>query len=199
MSNNGTEGEKCPLDTNYVVADLCKFVNRQTLKLQEAPEDVPTGEMPRHIVCVVERSLVDRIAPGTRCSILGYIDTFDQAKQVATSPVAHVQRMVDTVALKVSYIRVLGVQVEETGVGRAISTFTPSEEEQFLALARSSGVYDRIVRNIAPSLSGDYTLGSVFSPPSTQTSRRPSPVSSSRAPARCCPTTHASAATSTCC
>ena len=66
MSTNGSEGDKCPLDTNYVVADLCKFVNRQTLKLQEAPEDVPTGEMPRHIVCVVERSLVDRIAPGTR-------------------------------------------------------------------------------------------------------------------------------------
>jgi len=72
--------------------------------------------------------------------------------------------MVDTVALKVSYIRVLGVQVEETGVGRAISTFTPAEEEQFIALAHSSGIYDRIIRNIAPSLSGDYTLGMCVSP-----------------------------------
>ena len=71
--------------------------------------------------------------------------------------------MVDTVALKVSYIRVLGVQIEESGVGRAISTFTPSEEEQFLALAYSSNVYDRIISNIAPSLSGDYTLGIIQS------------------------------------
>lgn len=38
--------------------------------------------MPRHIVCMMERNLVDRITPGTRCSIIGYIDTFDQAKQV---------------------------------------------------------------------------------------------------------------------
>ena len=65
-------------------------------------------------------------------------------------------------ALKVSYIRVLGVQVEESGVGRAISTFTPSEEEQFFSLAHSPKVYERIINNIAPSLSGDYTLG-IFS------------------------------------
>lgn len=82
VSTNGSEGEKCPLDTNYIVADLCDYVNQQTLKLQECPEDIPTGEMPRHIVCMMERNLVDRIAPGTRCSIIGYIDTFDQAKQV---------------------------------------------------------------------------------------------------------------------
>lgn len=82
VATSGSEGEKCPLDTNYIVADLCDYVNQQTLKLQECPEDIPTGEMPRHIVCMMERNLVDRITPGTRCSIIGYIDTFDQAKQV---------------------------------------------------------------------------------------------------------------------
>lgn len=82
VANSGSEGEKCPLDSNYIVADLCKYVNQQTLKLQECPEDVPTGEMPRHIVCMMERYLVDRIAPGTRCSVIGFIDTFDQVKQV---------------------------------------------------------------------------------------------------------------------
>ena len=46
------------------------------------PEDVPTGEMPRHIICMMERSLVDRIIPGTRCSLVGYIDTFDQTRVV---------------------------------------------------------------------------------------------------------------------
>ena len=35
------------------------------LKLQECPEDVPTGEMPRHIVCMLERNLVDHIVPGS--------------------------------------------------------------------------------------------------------------------------------------
>ena len=84
VSTSGSNGDKCPLDSNYIVADLCKFVNQQTLKLQECPEDVPTGEMPRHIVCMMERYLVDRIPPGTRCSVIGFVDTFDQAKQVGS-------------------------------------------------------------------------------------------------------------------
>ena len=67
--------------------------------------------------------------------------------------------MVDTVALKVSYIHVLGVTVEESGIGRAISTFSPAEEASFIHLARQPNVYDEIVRSIAPSLSGDYTIG----------------------------------------
>ena len=57
-----------------------------------------------------------------------------------------------------SYIRVLGVHVEESGIGRAISTFSPSEEELFHSLASSPNVYDRIVKSIAPALSGEYTL-----------------------------------------
>ena len=81
MVESGAEGDRCPLDSNYIVSSLCDFVNQQTLKLQECPEDVPTGEMPRHIICMMERSLVDRIIPGTRCSLVGYIDTFDQNRK----------------------------------------------------------------------------------------------------------------------
>ena len=67
--------------------------------------------------------------------------------------------MVDTVALKVSYIRVLGIQVEESGIDRAINTFTPSEEGLFMKIAHDKNVYDLICRNIAPSIQGDYTNG----------------------------------------
>lgn len=67
--------------------------------------------------------------------------------------------MVDTVALKVSYIRILGVQIEEAGIGRAISTFTPAEEGMFMKIAHDKNVYDLICRNIAPSIQGDYTTG----------------------------------------
>ena len=65
--------------------------------------------------------------------------------------------MVDTVALKVNYIRVLGIESESSGIGRALSTFSPSEEEFFIQLAHSPNVYERIVENIAPSIHGEYT------------------------------------------
>lgn len=66
--------------------------------------------------------------------------------------------MVDTVALKVNYIRVLGIESESSGIGRALSTFSPSEEEFFIQLAHSPNVYERIVQNIAPSIHGEYTV-----------------------------------------
>ena len=44
----GDEGRnKCPLDPYRVVTEKNTFVDQQTLKLQEAPELIPTGEMPR--------------------------------------------------------------------------------------------------------------------------------------------------------
>ncbi len=42
--------------TNFVcLTDSCKYIDQQTLKLQESPEAVPTGEMPRNILLAVDR------------------------------------------------------------------------------------------------------------------------------------------------
>ena len=42
--------EVCNLSPFIVVADDCEYIDQQTLKLQECPEAVPTGEMPRNIM-----------------------------------------------------------------------------------------------------------------------------------------------------
>ena len=41
-------------------------------------ETLEAGSRIKGIIVIAD----DRITPGTRCSIIGYIDTFDQAKQV---------------------------------------------------------------------------------------------------------------------
>lgn len=43
----------------------------QVLKLQEAPESIPQGEMPRHLSVYCERVLCERAAPGARVTVLG--------------------------------------------------------------------------------------------------------------------------------
>jgi DNA replication licensing factor MCM5 len=68
-------GEACPLDPYVILPDQCTFVDSQvafsfrirhvspelvflflqTLKLQEAPETIPTGELPRHVILSCER------------------------------------------------------------------------------------------------------------------------------------------------
>jgi DNA replicative helicase MCM subunit Mcm2 (Cdc46/Mcm family) len=41
------------------------------LKLQETPENVPNGEIPRHMQLYVDRYLCDKIVPGNRVTVTG--------------------------------------------------------------------------------------------------------------------------------
>lgn len=69
--NPAADERKCPVDPYIVEADKTRFMDHQLLKLQEAPDDVPTGEMPRQMLLSVNRFLVDKVAPGTRVQVVG--------------------------------------------------------------------------------------------------------------------------------
>ena len=55
-NNNNRRG--CGLDPYQMLPDKCKFIDQQSLKLQENPEEVPAGEMPRTMMLCVDRKLV---------------------------------------------------------------------------------------------------------------------------------------------
>ena len=42
--------DACKSSPYVMMADDCEYIDQQTLKLQECPEAVPTGEMPRNIM-----------------------------------------------------------------------------------------------------------------------------------------------------
>lgn len=131
------------------MSDKCKYIDQQTLKLQEAPEVVPTGEMPRTIMLSLERYLVDRISPGTRISVIAISSLFNAAGARAKNKLA--------ASVRQPYLRVLGIHVESGGAGRTSTTFSSEEEERLSALARDPEIYDKLASSIAPQISGDYT------------------------------------------
>lgn len=51
------EGQKkdCPMDPYQIVHERCIFVDHQTIKLQEPPDMVPVGELPRHMLLSADR------------------------------------------------------------------------------------------------------------------------------------------------
>jgi DNA replication licensing factor MCM5 len=53
--------------------DKCSFIDQQIIKLQEAPELIPTGEMPRHVLMTCDRQLTDRCTPGNRVKVVGIL------------------------------------------------------------------------------------------------------------------------------
>lgn len=44
--------------------------------LQERPEDIPTGELPRTLMMVADRQLTGRVTPGSRVSVTAIYCTF---------------------------------------------------------------------------------------------------------------------------
>lgn len=146
LAVKGQEDTDCGPTPYAVVPDKSKFVDQQTLKLQEAPEVVPTGEMPRSVLLAVERGVVDKAPPGTRVSVMAIVSLFNAAGGGGGR---------SGTSVKTVYLRVLGMQ-RDSGAGELV-TFTPREEEAFRLLARRADVYDILSRSIAPSISGSYT------------------------------------------
>lgn len=138
----GPSPHECGRFPYSVVPDESIFVDQQTLKLQEAPERVPTGEMPRSVLLAVERSNVDQAAPGTRVSVLCVPTLFTSGKDGTHKSV---------------YLRVLGMTKDNDAHGEAV-TYTPAEEEAFRTLSRRPDVYEILQRSIAPNISGSYTV-----------------------------------------
>ncbi|KAI6178632.1 DNA replication licensing factor MCM5 [Aphelenchoides besseyi] len=142
--------QRCPLDPYYMLPDKCVCVDFQTLKLQECPDDVPHGEMPRHMQVYVDRYLVDRVTPGNRVNITGVLSIkkmFDRTNGKATDKT--------TSRVRIPYIRALGIEVQNSGPGRYDKVqFTPEEERKFKEFAKSKEVYQKISKSIAPSIFG---------------------------------------------
>ncbi|XP_060171897.1 DNA replication licensing factor MCM5 [Lycium barbarum] len=138
--------DPCPIDPWVVVPDKSKYVDQQTLKLQENPEDVPTGELPRNMLLSIDRHLVQTIVPGTRLTIMGIYSIF----QAANSSTSHK----GAVAVRQPYVRVVGMEETNETNSRGPANFTVDEKEEFLKFASDSNAYEKICSKIAPSIFG---------------------------------------------
>jgi DNA replication licensing factor MCM5 len=141
--------EKCPPNPFVAVDGLCEYTNEQRIKLQELPEDVPVGEMPRAFELCVSQYLADLCTPGTRLTAIGIYCATEHAAgdKVASS------RQRGTSTVKHSYIQVLGVKGAQGNMmlGNSLSV-SQEEEERFEQMAKDPQIRDKIFRSIAPAI-----------------------------------------------
>lgn len=140
------ESNRAGANPNLVLLpDHATFVDQQTLKLQEFPEVVATGEMPRSLMLSASNYLVDKVSPGTRVTVVGI------------SSVAGGKGRDRAKTIKTSFLRVVGIQPHSESSGRTNVKFSQAEEEMCIKIARSPDIYQRLVQSVAPSISGSYT------------------------------------------
>lgn len=141
------DGEKCPLDPYFVVHEKSQFIDQQVLKLQEAPDDVPVGELPRHILVSADRYLANRVVPGSRCVVMGVFSIYNSQKSKGSG----------AVAIRNPYLRAIGIQTDlsHNQAGGMGMQFSEEEEQEFLELSRRPDLYSLFASCIAPSIYGN--------------------------------------------
>ncbi|KAJ7655204.1 MCM-domain-containing protein [Mycena polygramma] len=147
------KNDDCPLDPYLIVHSKSTFADQQTLKLQEAPDMVPVGELPRHMLLSVDRNLTGKVVPGSRVVATGIYSTFQSAKN----------KNAGAAALRQPYLRVVHLELSSGPTGSSGSNpfgvqFTPEEEEEFGAMARSEGFYERFAKSVGPSIYGSLDI-----------------------------------------
>lgn len=121
--------------------------------MQEAPELIPTGEMPRSFSLTCDRDLTDKVSPGNRVKIVGILSiTSGRSNNLNAS-----KQMKNTVQM--SYIRVLGIQSElnKDGVnttGFALPNITADDEEKIISMSKDPLIYNKISKSIASAIYG---------------------------------------------
>ncbi len=118
------------------------FVDSQEIRIQERPEDLPPGQLPRSLrIKLVGRDIVDVARPGDHVAIVGVV-------RAAARTLPKVGRLrVFQLHLDASYIDVLSKEPETV-------LTSPEEEKQILELARDPWIHRKVLRSIAPSIYG---------------------------------------------
>lgn len=124
-----------------LVEDESEFINSQEIRIQERPEDLPPGQLPRGVDVRLLEDLVDVARPGDRVTITGIVRT--QREYVPRRGALRTFSLV----LDASYVDIAGKEQE-------IVQITPDEEKWIQELSKDPLVHQKIIRSIAPSIYG---------------------------------------------
>ncbi len=118
------------------------FIDSQEIRIQERPEELPPGQLPRWVnIKLVGRDLVDVARPGDHVSVVGIV-------RAAAPTLPRVGKLrVFRLHLDCNFIDVVSKEPETVLI-------SPQEEKQIIELAKDPWVHRKIIRSIAPSIYG---------------------------------------------
>lgn len=144
-----------------LIHNRCNFSDKQVIKLQETPDNVPDGQTPHSVSLCVYDELVDVCKAGDRVEVTGIF---------RCSPMRVSARQRSQKALFKTYIDVLHVQkVDRKKMGIDVSTIeqemseqaaeadqarkvSAEEEEKIRRTASRPDIYELLSRSLAPSI-----------------------------------------------
>jgi len=124
-----------------LLIDKSAFMDFQEMRIQERPEDLPPGQLPRSIDVRLVEDLVDVARPGDRVSVTGVV----RAQQEMISRRGRLRTF--DMYLDANYLDVTGKEAE-------VVEITAEEEKAIKELASDPWIHQKLLRSLAPSIYG---------------------------------------------
>ncbi len=136
-TNPDCPGKSGPFE---LIVEESSFIDWQRLTIQERPEELPPGQLPRSIEAVATEDLVDVVRPGDRIVAVGVLEPLQEStpRGRLASFSSH---------LNLNYIEVSEKGVEEVEI-------TPEDEVKIREAAKDPAVVEKVIKSIAPSVYG---------------------------------------------
>ncbi len=123
-----------------LIEEKSEYYDYQMIGVQEKPEDLPPGQLPRSIDVGLRGDLVDKARPGDRVIVTGIL--YAVQERWAEAP------------LKTSRMYLEAVSIETASKEPEALQITPEEEKMFKEMARSPDIHQKLIESIAPSIYG---------------------------------------------
>lgn len=123
-----------------LIEDESKFVDWQSVRIQERPERLRGGKMPRSVDCIIRDDIVDRAQAGNRVNITGVLKTQQESSQRGLKTTFRMY-------IDVNHVELREKEVEEIEI-------TKEDEEEIKKLGAEPFVCEKIVSSIAPAIFG---------------------------------------------
>ena len=146
-------------DSYELIHNRSLFADKQMVRIQETPNEVPAGETPASIVLFAYDDLVDAVRPGDRVEITGVFRA--QARRV-NPKISKVKSVYRTYLDVVHFRRVSNDnsrrdKEKDDGQGKGIlesvgSKLSPQRIAALRRLSQSSDIYEQLTQSLAPSI-----------------------------------------------
>lgn len=132
--------QECGGRSFRLVQDESRYMDTQTVKLQEPLENLSGGDQPRQINIILEDDLVDTLAPGDKVRITGTLKTQRDERTKRFNNFIYG-----------NYIEPLEQEFEELHIDE-------EDEKKIIELAKSPDIYQKIIESTAPSIRGYFEV-----------------------------------------
>ncbi len=137
VCENPNCGKRGPFD---LLIENSEFRDWQSLCIQEPPEKLRGGRMPRRLDGIVRDDFVDKAVPGNHVMLTGVLRVFQEGRRQE-------RKKTFRKILFISHIEVLQKGVEE-------AELTPEDKAKIKELAKDPWIRNKIIQSIAPSIYG---------------------------------------------